>query len=252
MRKIWVVFLLFVIIGFSGCLEPSKSENPEPIIINNNQGISTNAQRLYEDYNWKLEKVKEIQQRADALGNGAAKEMYIEWKQRNSEGIESGERLATYINEHRDVLDQFWTSEVLVLIATNKVTFERDNRALEQKINSLEKATKNYTWKIDYYGREGSRDLGTLTFANRGKNLSNVKFRFVFYKDGAFYSEEAVPIGDVAAGKTIQKRVSLPGRYSGGGTWSQEKVYLHINGSIKEIQVYENDEWKEEQINKTG
>lgn len=86
-----------------------------------------------------------------------------------------------------------------------------------------------------------------------GKNLSNVKFRFAFYESsGATYSEESIPIGDVASGKTVRKKVSLPGRYTGVETWSQEKVFLYINGSVKEIMVYENDEWREEQVNTTG
>ncbi len=253
LRRTLVVFLVLTItIGFSGCLEPSK-DNLESPDFNKSQGILTNTKRLYEDYSWKLDLVKEIQQRTDALGTKATKEMYIEWKLRNNEGIEAGERLATYITEHRDVLDQYWTSDILVLIATNKVTFERDNQALEQTINSLEKPTKEYTWQIDYYGREGSRDLGRVTFENRGKNLSNVKFRFAFYRaSGAQYSEESLNIGDVASGKVVQKKVSLPSRYWGEETWSQEKVFAYVNGSLKEIWVYENDEWKEEQANKTG
>ena len=142
---------------------------------------------------------------------------------------------------------------MLVLIDKNNVTFERDNQGIEQKIYSLEHPQKRYGWRIDYYGREGSRDLGVLTFVNRGKNISNVKFRFVFYiSSGALYSEESIPIGDVASGETVRKKVSLPGRYAGEETWSREKVFLYINGSIKEIMVYENDEWREEQINVTG
>jgi len=64
--------------------------------------------------------VTEIQERTDAMGIAATKEMYIEWKLRNNVAIEEGERLANYITEHRDILGQYWTSDILVLIAKNK------------------------------------------------------------------------------------------------------------------------------------
>lgn len=254
MEKLYVFLILTAIFAFVGCVDSSSIKNQEePADLNKSQGILDNAIRLYEDYKWKLDLVAEIQQRTDAQGTEATTGMYIEWKRRNNESIEAGERLATYIIEHRDVLSQYWTSDILVLIAKNKVTFERDNQGIEQKIYSLEQPQKRYGWKIDYYGREGSRDLGALTFANMGKNLSNVKFRFAFYESsGATYSEESIPIGDIASGKTVRKKVSLPGRYTGVETWSQEKVFLYINGSVKEIMVYENDEWREEQVNTTG
>jgi hypothetical protein len=105
---------------------------------NRDQGIVDNANRLNDDYKWKLDLVAEIQKRTDALGTAATKEMYIEWKLRNKEAIESGERLASYITENRNVLDQKWVSDELVFIANNKVTFERDNQNLEQIINSPE------------------------------------------------------------------------------------------------------------------
>ncbi len=73
---------------------------------NRDQGIVDNANRLNEDYKWKLDQVAEIQKRTDALGTAATKEMYIEWKLRNKEAIESGERLASYITENRNVLDE--------------------------------------------------------------------------------------------------------------------------------------------------
>lgn len=252
MEKLFVFLVLTAI--FAGCVEPSGIKDKEkPADINKSQGVLDNAIRLYDDYKWKLDLVVEIQQRTDAQGTEAPVENYIEWRRRNNESIEAGERLATYIMEHRDVLSQYWTSDILVLIAKNKVTFERDNQGIEQKIYSLEHPQKRYGWRIDYYGREGSRDLGVLTFVNKGKNLSNVKFRFAFYmSSGTLYSEESIPIGDVASGETVRKKVSLPGRYNGEETWSREKVFLYINGSIKEIMVYENDEWREEQINVTG
>lgn len=102
------------------------------------QGIVDNANRLKEDYNWKLNLVTEIQKRTDALGTTATKEMYIEWKLRNKEAIESGERFSSYITENRNALDQKWVSDTLVLISQNKVTYERDNQNLEQLINSPE------------------------------------------------------------------------------------------------------------------
>jgi hypothetical protein len=105
---------------------------------NKNQGIIDNANRLKEDYNWKLDLVTEIQKRTDALGTTANKEMYIEWKLRNKEAIESGERFSSYITENRNALDQKWVSDTLVLISQNKITYERDNQNLEQMINSPE------------------------------------------------------------------------------------------------------------------
>ncbi len=205
--------------------------------IYKNKGIIDNANRLLGDYKWKLELVTEIQKRTDALGTAATKEMYTEWKFRNREAIDSGERLATYITERRDVLDQYWTSDVLVLIATNKVTFERDNQALERIINSRELQGKRYRWLIDYYGREGSRDMGILRFENMDKNLAGVKFRFEFYKSsGALYSTESLDIGDVASGEIVRKKVSLPGRYLGGETWSEKKIFVYVNGVWEEQQ----------------
>ncbi len=159
----------------SSVVNESKGESP---IINESKGIYDNANRLYDDYKWKLDLVSEIQARTDALGTDATKEMYIEWKLRDNEAIDAGERLATYITEHRDVLNQYWTSDILVLIAKNKVTFERDNQAHEQTINSFENPTRKFIWQISFYGSEGNRDLGTITFQNTGKNLSNVKFIF--------------------------------------------------------------------------
>ena len=205
--------------------------------IYKNKGIIDNANRLLGDYKWKLELVAEIQKRTDALGTAATKEMYIEWKFRNKEAIDSGERLATYITERRDVLDQYWTSDILVLIATNKVTFERDNQALERIINSREQQAKRYRWGIDYYGREGSRDLGVLRFENMGKNLSGVKLRFEFYESsGALYSTESLYLGDIASGEIVRKKVSLPGRYLGEETWSEKRIFVYVNGAWEEQQ----------------
>lgn len=177
-RKLVVFFCIAIIIGISGCLEPSD--------INKSKGI-----------------------------------------------IDS----ATYITERRDVLDQYWTSDVLVLIATNKVTFERDNQALERIINSRELQAERFSWQIDYYGREGSRDLGVLRFENMGKNLSGVKFRFEFYRaSGALYSTESLGIGDVVSGEIVRKKVSLPGRYLGEETWSEKKIFVYVNGVWEEQQ----------------
>ena len=241
-RKLFVLLVLTITIDISGCIG-----SPD---IDKSQGTINNANRLYEDYKWKLDLVTEIQNRTDALGTAATKDMYIEWMRRNNESIEAGERLATYITEHRDTLDQYWTSDILVMIAKNKVTFERDNQALEQTIISLEQSAKLYTWRIDYYGREGSRDIGTLIFENMGQNLYNVKFKFGFYKgSGDLYTEESTVIGDVASGKIIRKKVSLPSRYWGEETWSREIMFIYINGSLKEKWIYENDEWKEQQLN---
>lgn len=244
MNKLIVLVLAFMVV-FTGCLATSEIKSQETPDFNKSRGIFDNAERLYEEYRWKLDLVTEIQQRADALGNEATREIYIEWQRRNNEAIDAGERLATYITENRYVLDQFWTSDVLVLIAKNKVTFERDNQALEQRIKSLEQSA--YSWQIDYYGREGSRDLGTLTFINRGRSLSDVKFRFEFYmSSGSLYSEESVPIGNIGSGKIVQKKISLPGRYLGIETWSHEKVFVSINGSVRESWIYENGEWKKQ------
>lgn len=102
------------------------------------RGIVDNANRLRDDYNWKLDLVTEIQKRTDALGTSATKEMYIEWKLRNKEAIESGERFSSYLTENRNALDQKFVSDTLVLISKNKVTYERDNQNLEQIINAPE------------------------------------------------------------------------------------------------------------------
>jgi hypothetical protein len=246
MKKLYVFLILAATFMFAGCIDV-LSENQAD--IDKNQGIYDNTARLYDEYRWKLDLVAEIQQRTDAQGTEAPAEMYVEWKRRNTESIVAGERLATYIIEHRDVLNQFWTSDVLVLIAKNKVTFERDNQGIEQKIYSLQYPQKQFGWKIEYYGREGSMDLGVLTFTNRGKNLSDVEFRFAFYDSSSTtYSDKSIPMGDVASGKTVRKKVSLPGRYTGVQTWIKQKVFVYINGSVKEIMVYENDEWIEEEI----
>ncbi len=243
--KLAVFFVSIIIIAASACLQPESKEKPTD--INKSRGIYDNANRLLEDYKWKLYLVQEIQQRTDALGASAAKDLYVEWKRRNNEAIDAGERLATYITENRDVLSYYWTSDVLVLIAKNKVTFERDNQVLERKISSFELPRLPYKWQINYYDREGSRDLGVLTFINRHDDLLNVRFKFVFYtSSGDLYSEESVPLGDVAAGATVRKKISLPGRYLGGETWSKQNLFVYINGSVIEKLTYENDEWKEE------
>lgn len=254
MKAKLAVLVLTAIIMAAGCVQqPETKKSQGKPMENDTSPIYSNANRLYEDYKWKLDLVAEIQQRTDALGKEATKEMYIEWERRNNEAIDAGERLATYITERRDVLDYYWTSDVLVLIAKNKVTFERDNQELKQMITSIDQPQKQYKWQIDYYGRDGSRDLGILTFINSGNTLPYVKFRFEFYRSsGNLYSEDSVLIGDVSRGKIVQKKVSLPGRYTGDETWSQEKIFVSVNGSIKEIRVYENDVWREEQINNTG
>ena len=105
---------------------------------NKNQGIADNANRLKDDYDLKLGQVEEIQKRTDVLGTEATNEMYIEWKLENKAAIDSGEKLASYITENRDALDEKWVSDTLVLIATNKVNHERDNDELEQLINTPE------------------------------------------------------------------------------------------------------------------
>lgn len=264
-KKIAYFLILSAVVIISGCFEQSNinknqvestdinTSQAKPTDKNTSQGVISNANRLYDDYKWKLDLVTEIQKRTDALGTAATKEMYIEWKLRNNEAIEAGERLSTYITEQRNVLDQYWTSDVLVLIAKNKVTFERDNQALEQTINLPEKTSKLYAWSINFYGREGSKDLGMLIFENRGQNLSNVKFNFLFYTaNGGFYSSESFSLGDITSGKTVQKKIALPSRYWGDQNWNNEKVLVYINGSVEEIWKYENDEWKEQPLNKTS
>lgn len=111
------------------------SQGPDQTKI---QGIVDNANRLKEDYDWKVEQVTEIQKRTKALGTTATKEMYVEWKFRNKVAIESGERYASYINENRNALDQKWISDTLVIISQNKVNYERDNQILDQIINAPE------------------------------------------------------------------------------------------------------------------
>lgn len=120
-----------------------KQDTQNKAIDEQNQkeaGIFSNANRLNDDYAWKLDLVTEIQQRTDALGNGAGRSYYVEWINRNNEAIYSGETLATYLEENRDVLDngvtKNWASDLLTLIAKNKVTIERDNQGLNQVVNA--------------------------------------------------------------------------------------------------------------------
>ena len=106
------------------------------------QGIFDNVNRLFNDYKWKLDLVTEIQERTDALGIHANRGMYIEWVRRNNEAIYSGDALTLYITENRNVLDERgtdsnWASDTLVLIAKNKVTFDRDNQILIGIINKI-------------------------------------------------------------------------------------------------------------------
>lgn len=249
-----VVFLIAAaVIVSTACLQQADNKGSETTPADNqSRGIYSNANRLFGDYKWKLDLVTEIQKRTDAMGTDAPRELYVEWKLRNNEAIDAGERLATYITENRQVLDYYWTSDVLVLIAKNKVTFERDNKAIDQMIYSLEYPKKSYKWQIEYYGREGSRDLGTLIFTNSGRTLLNVKFRFSFYKSsGDLYSVESLEVGDVGPGIIVRKKLSLPGRYTGEETWSRETIYVHINGTVMESWVYENGEWTEQQLNST-
>lgn len=244
LRKLVLLLLLISISGLSGCVEPSPSpkNTVESSEINKDQGIFDNANRLYDEYKWKLDLVTEIQNRTDAMGTAATKELYIEWKRRNNESIDEGERLANYITEHRDILGQYWISDILVLIAKNKVTFERDNQILEQTISSLEKSEIQYRWKIDYYGTEGTENLGIMEFENQGKNLSNIKFRFEYYdSDGKQYSMRSLQVGDVASGTMVRKKVSTPGQYYGSGTWSTRKVFIYINETWKEEKLEELD-----------
>jgi hypothetical protein len=249
MRLLVIFFILTMIIGVTGCVESSdiNKSNIDLSNVNESKGIYDNANRLYEDYKWKLNLVTEIQNRTDALGTDATKENYIEWKLRNNETIESGERLATYITEHRDVLNQYWTSDILVLIAKNKVTSERDNQNIEQIINSFENPNKKFLWQISFYGNENGRDVGAITFQNTGKNLSNVKFIFLLLTNsGNLYDSESVLLGDVAQGKTITKKVSMPSRYWGQETWSQMNLSIYVNGVVEEKWVFRDDEWIEQ------
>ncbi|NJD52661.1 MAG: hypothetical protein FIB07_07310 [Candidatus Methanoperedens sp.] len=250
LRKLIFLLLLILISGLSGCIEPSPENNVElsesniseinASGANKNQGMFDNADRLYDEYKWKLDLVTEIQNRTDAMGTAATKEMYIEWKRRNNEAIDEGERLANYITENRDILGQYWTSDILVLIAKNKVTFERDNQNLEQIVRSTEAPEIQYSWKIDYYGTDGGEDLGIMEFENQGKNLSNIKFRFEFYQSsGEQYSTRGLQIGDVASGATVRKKISIPARYYGTSSWSTRKVFIYINETWKEEKLEE-------------
>lgn len=98
-------------------------------------GAVSNANRLRDEYNDKLNLVTEIQKRVDALGSSATKSMYVEWRYRNNAAIDAGERLATYLNENFNVFEAKITSDLLSTIAKNKERLERDNQNLEQIIN---------------------------------------------------------------------------------------------------------------------
>lgn len=141
---------------------------------------------------------------------------------------------------YKNLLGQYWTSDILVLIAKNKVTFERDNQNFEQVVSSLEKPEIQYQWKIDYYGTDGGEDLGIMEFENQGKNLSNIKFRFEFYRSGGEqYSTRSLQVGDVASGATVRKKISIPARYYGAPSWSTGKVFIYINETWKEEKLEE-------------
>lgn len=257
MRMSLIFFILLMVISVTGCTSSDINESKVnlPIvneskvdlpIVNESKGIYDNANRLYEEYNWKLDLVTEIQTRTDALGTDATREMYIEWKLRNSNAIEAGERLATYITEHKDILNQYWTSDILVLIAKNKVTAERDNQNLEQMIYSFENPNKKFLWQISFYSGEG-KDVGAITFQSTDKSLSNVKFTFLLLtSSGKFYASETVLFGDVAKGKTITKNVYLPTRYWGEENWNQMNVSIYVDGEVEEKWIWKDDEWKEQ------
>ncbi len=92
--------------------------------------VSGNLKRLENDYEDKLNLVDEIQKRTDSLGSSAKKADYSEWRLRNSEAVDSGEHLASYIREHLNELNSGKCTDLLVLLATNKERLERDNQAL--------------------------------------------------------------------------------------------------------------------------
>lgn len=97
--------------------------------------IIGNAKRLLGEYNDKLNLITEIQQRTDALGTAATREYYIEWYNRNVQAIDAGERLASYVRENINALNENnWASDLLTLIATNKERLDRDNQGLFQII----------------------------------------------------------------------------------------------------------------------
>lgn len=100
--------------------------------------IINNANRLNADYKRKLGQIEEIQIRTNALGTAPTDETYMEWKLRNEDAIESGEKLALYITENRDALGEKWASDMLVSIAQNKEDLEIENKRLELMVYSPE------------------------------------------------------------------------------------------------------------------
>ncbi len=137
-----VIILLALGIWLLSLIAPPAGTPVQGNTINtqteNAQGVVDNTNRLKLDYYWKLELVGEIQKRTDALGTSATKGHYVEWKLRNNNAIDAGERLATYITEHFKELDAKWASDTLSFIAMNKVTLLRDNQSLEQTISQWE------------------------------------------------------------------------------------------------------------------
>lgn len=82
--------------------------------------------------------------------------------------------------------------------------------------------------------------MGIMEFENQGKNLSNIKFRFEFYRSGGEqYSTRSLQVGDVASGATVRKKISIPARYYGAPSWSTGKVFIYINETWKEEKLEE-------------
>lgn len=128
------------------------------------QEIVDHSDSLMDDYDSKIELIKDLGARADALGSEVTKEIYLELKLKNDAATKSGEEFATYITENRGVLDETWVSDTLVLISENKVNMERDNDELDQFIADVENQVST-----------NNKNQGIVDNANRLKDDYDLK-----------------------------------------------------------------------------
>ncbi len=133
---IGIILLIILWPYLIGFLNTVFVGNTNAVGTSSDLGVVDNTNRLLSDYQDKIALVGEIQQRTDALGTSATKEYFVEWKLRNNNAIDAGERLATYITEHFKEFDAKWASDSLSWIATNKERALSDNQNLEQTISS--------------------------------------------------------------------------------------------------------------------
>jgi predicted DNA-binding protein YlxM (UPF0122 family) len=141
-KNLFHFFVLMVMTGVVGCIEPSAINESQI----NSSGIAANqeiidyANQLLENYEWKLNIIKELQNRTDLLGSEASKDAYInDMKNKYNEAIDNGDALAAYINENRDKLEEPRASDILLWIAKNKAISENNIEDLKNLKVVIEK-----------------------------------------------------------------------------------------------------------------